>query len=419
MNRYSEYKESGIDWIGDIPEHWSVSRLDFLMTVNGRVGWKALKADEYVDNGYIFLATPNIKGINIDFKNVNYITEERFLESPEIILEIGDVLLTKDGSTLGTTNFVKDLPSPATVNSSIAVLKKISSLIECEYIYLFFQSYYVQNIIQLIKGGMGVPHLFQADIKKFTILLPSLQEQKQIAKYLDKKLSQIDSLIKKTQRKVDLLKEQQTATINHYVTKGLDPSVKMKDSGIEWIGEIPEHWNLTKLKYLVDIVAGRDPSSIYDDDGEYDVLGTGGVIGKTNEFMCNQTSLILGRKGTIDKPFIQKIPFWISDVVYYILPTSYISPNYFWFLFSQIDFSFYKYGSTMPSMSRDEYENMKFPIPPKEDITEIEQTLNFHFETSSKLIIKNEKRIELLKEYRQSLISNVVTGKVRVTEEVI
>src|ERR1700692_1500893 len=118
---YPSYKDSGVEWLGKVPTHWKVSRLGFESWIRARLGWRGLKAEEYVTDGYAFLATPNIKGKHIDFENINCITQERFEESPEIKLCEGDVLLAKDGSTLGTVNIVRLLPRAATVNSSIAV----------------------------------------------------------------------------------------------------------------------------------------------------------------------------------------------------------------------------------------------------------------------------------------------------------
>jgi type I restriction enzyme S subunit len=105
--RYERYKDSGVQWLGEVPEHWNISRLGFEAWVRARLGWRGLKAEEYVDDGFVFLSTPNIKGRFIDFEDVNYIDEDRFLESPEIQLRQGDVLLAKDGSTLGTVNVVR------------------------------------------------------------------------------------------------------------------------------------------------------------------------------------------------------------------------------------------------------------------------------------------------------------------------
>ena len=218
LNQNIEMKDSGVEWVGHIPIHWTKSRLDFLFRLYGRVGWKSLKSDEYVKEGYVFLSTPNIKNKDIDYENVNYITEERYYESPEIMLENGDVLLVKDGSTLGIVNIVEDLPRPTTVNSSIGVLKKISDSILSKFMYYHLSTHYHQNIINRIKGGMGVPHLFQSDIKKFIVLLPPITEQKEIVEYLDKKTVEIDKSTLYEQKRIKLLKEYKQSLISEVVT---------------------------------------------------------------------------------------------------------------------------------------------------------------------------------------------------------
>ena len=218
LNQNIEMKDSGVEWVGHIPIHWTKSRLDFLFRLYGRVGWKSLKSDEYVKEGYIFLSTPNIKNKDIDYENVNYITEERYYESPEIMLENGDVLLVKDGSTLGIVNIVEDLPRPTTVNSSIGVLKRISDSIMSKFMYYHLSTHYHQNIINRIKGGMGVPHLFQSDIKKFIVLLPPIKEQQEIVEYLDKKTEEIDKTISIEEKRIELLKEYKKSLISEVVT---------------------------------------------------------------------------------------------------------------------------------------------------------------------------------------------------------
>ena len=246
---YPQYRPSGIEWIQELPEHWTNSSLGFECSVKARLGWRGLKAEEYVDSGYIFLATPNIKGNSIDFDDVNYITQERYEESPEIMLKVGDVLVTKDGSTTGTTNLVTHLPGPATVNSSIAVLRSFGKL-DSRYLYQFFTSDYVQNVISRMRGGMGVPHLFQADLRKFFVSVPPLEEQTQIAKFLDYETAKIDALIEKQQQLIALLKEKLQAVISHAVTKGLNPDTPLRDSGVEWLGEVPAHWVVRRLKHV-------------------------------------------------------------------------------------------------------------------------------------------------------------------------
>lgn len=208
---------SEVEFLGYIPTAWKLSRLEFETWVRARLGWKGLKAEEYVADGYLFLATPNIKKDEIDFVNVNYITKERYDESPEIKLSVGDVLLAKDGSTLGTVNVIRNLPRQATVNSSIAVITPFRNL-DSFYLTYLFSSQYLINAIQRIKGGMGVPHLFQADLNKFTIPLPPLPEQRAIVAFLDSECSKIDTLISKATQAIFLAQERRSALISVAVT---------------------------------------------------------------------------------------------------------------------------------------------------------------------------------------------------------
>ncbi|MBN8677866.1 MAG: restriction endonuclease subunit S [Chitinophagales bacterium] len=212
-------KASGVEWIGDVPEGWALSKFKYYVRTKARLGWKGLKAEEYVESGYGFLSTPNIKGIEIDFEKINFITEERYQESPEIMLEEGDVLLAKDGSTLGIVNLVKTLPFPCTVNSSIAVLRVFEKTeLLPSFLKYFIESDFCQNVIQNLKAGMGVPHLFQADINNFEILLPPIQEQTAITSYVNQKTTQIDAAISGIQQEIALLQEYRQALIFEAVT---------------------------------------------------------------------------------------------------------------------------------------------------------------------------------------------------------
>jgi type I restriction enzyme, S subunit len=245
--RYLKYKDSGVEWLGEVPEDWHVSRLGFESWVRARLGWKGLKAEEYVDDGFVFLSTPNLKGPDIDFENVNYINAIRFEESPEIKLQAGDVLLAKDGSTLGTVNVVRSLPRPATVNGSIAVITP-NDRVEGLFLYYLFQSQYIVDTIQRIKGGMGVPHLFQEDLRKFYLAHPGREEQAAIVDFLEREIKKIDALVEEQRRLIELLKEKRQAVISQVVTKGLNPDAPMNPSGIDWIGDIPAHWRIHALR---------------------------------------------------------------------------------------------------------------------------------------------------------------------------
>lgn len=175
-----------------LPESWGTTRLDRVATVNARIGWKALTATEYQPSGYAFLATPNIKTPKIDFENVNYISKFRFDESPELKLRNGDVLLAKDGNTLGIVNIVTNLQQDATVNGSIAVLRPFG--VDPRFLRFAIASSVIQGHISSVKDGMGVPHLFQRDIKRFQLPLPPEEEQRRISDFLDMETARIDEL---------------------------------------------------------------------------------------------------------------------------------------------------------------------------------------------------------------------------------
>lgn len=215
--------DSGIEWLGKIPKDWELKPLKHLASLKGRLGWKGLKADEYVEEGYGFLSTPDIKNEIIDFASINYITEERYLESPEIMLQCGDVLLVKDGSTLGIVNIIKELPFPSTVNSSIGIIRVFDkNILSPEYLLWLLRGDYMQTVINRLRAGQGVPHLFQKDIKNFTIILPPLAIQKNIVEFIERKNTLLNLLVDKELNQIGKLREYRQALISAAVTGKVD-----------------------------------------------------------------------------------------------------------------------------------------------------------------------------------------------------
>ncbi|AQX10939.1 MULTISPECIES: restriction endonuclease subunit S [Elizabethkingia] len=222
LNPNTTMKDSGIDWIGKIPEHWEVSKLKYFVSIRGRLGWKGLKAEEYVESGYGFLSTPDIKNKEIDFNTIKFITEERYYESPEIMLEYNDILLVKDGSTLGIVNIIKDLPFPTTVNSSIGVLRITDNNLSPNFLFYLLKSNWIQKTIEFLKQGQGVPHLFQKDIKEFDLLVPPIKEQDSIIEYISIRTSKIELIIDKVSSQIEKLKEYRQSLISEAVTGKLN-----------------------------------------------------------------------------------------------------------------------------------------------------------------------------------------------------
>ena len=442
FSHYPAYKPSGVEWLGEVPEHWELSRLGFESWVRARLGWKGLKAEEYVDSGFAFLSTPNIKGRLIDFSNVNYIDIDRYDESPEIKLSSGDVLLAKDGSTLGIANVVRTLPVSATVNSSIAVITPCAKL-DSIYLYYLLCGSGMQQLIQQKKGGMGVPHLFQSDLVKFAIPIPASNEQCAIATFLDRETAKIDALIAEQQRLIELLQEKRQAVISHAVTKGLNPHAPMKDSGVEWLGEVPAHWTVIPLRLAARIESGHTPSRSHNEywiekdcvhhwftlgdvwqirDGKaeyvYETQEKVSQAGLDNSAarMLPANTVILSRTASVGFSGILGVPMATTqDFVNWVCGPK-IVPEFLLFVFRAMskEFERLKYGSTHNTIYMPDIFSFRAPLPSLieqgEIVSNVRESLR-RLDASFDDLFRSK---ELLQERRSALISAAVTGQIDV-----
>lgn len=218
LNPDVEFVPSGIDWIEVIPKEWKTIRFYFSNWIRGRLGWKGLKSEEYTESGYPFLSAFNIINNKLDWSDINYINKERYDESPEIKLNIGDILLVKDGAGIGKCARIDELPlGESTVNSSLAVITP-KEFLNYKFLYYYLQSNSFWSIINLLLVGMGVPHLTQTNMKNIKMPLPPLNEQVAIAKHLDTKCGEIDRLIETKRQKIETLKEYKKSVIYEAVT---------------------------------------------------------------------------------------------------------------------------------------------------------------------------------------------------------
>ena len=378
----------------------------------------------------------------IDFENVNYINEFRYEESPEIKLRVGDVLLAKDGSTLGTVNLVRSLPRPATVNSSIAVITSHTTL-SGSYLYYLFQSSYMEHTIRRIKGGMGVPHLFQEDLNKFYIPLPLIGEQQSIATFLDLETEKIDALIVDQQQLIELLKEKRQAVISHAVSKGLNPAASMKDSGIEWMGMVPEHWEIKPLKYIASL-KGRLGwqglrSDEYTEDGPFLVTSEHFTNDRIDwprcyhvspdryaiapEIQLQEGDLLMMKDGAAmgKLAYVDNLPGAAclnSHLLLFRPLRGRFENRFLYYVLGGPEFRTYmvreRTGTTFFGISQESIGTFPFACPP---ITEQREILEFLSRETSKLdslTAEAESAIALLQERRTALISAAVTGKIDV-----
>jgi restriction endonuclease S subunit len=274
------------------------------------------------------------------------------------------------------------------------------------------------------RGGIIV-HIYSKNFKDMWFPTPPVDQQERIVEYLDRKTALIDSLIEKTGRKIELLKEKRTSLINEVVTKGLDPDVEMKDSGVDWIGEIPRHWGISRLKYFVLLITekGSPQASDIRISPENVENGTGRCFNLLSdhfgEGMAFSRGDILFNKLRL---YLKKILFcdfegYSMGEMIVLRTTKGVSRFHYYTFFHQglIDgLEVLSTGVKLPRVSPDDILNNKHPFPPVDEQERIVEYLDEQTAIIDSTITKEEKRIELLKEYRQSLISEVVTGKVKV-----
>ena len=315
-----------------------------------------------------------------------------------------------------------------------------------KFFHYLFRSIVFQK--SLIGVGNGIlEHRMRVPIDKLgghLIPLPSANEQKLISRYLDKTTSQIDSLVKKIQKKIELLKEQRTSLINHYVTKGLDPNVEMKDSGIEWIGEIPKHWILSKFGFVASLETGNTPSKSEEDlyftedqngflwvkPSDLDV-GFQGVSdsevkltfeGREQSRVIPKDSILVCCIGNTSGKFsIANCDLSTNQQINSITFKDQILPRYGLYYMGVFGRDLLKWMNfvTLPIISKGDLSQQPVIVPPKSEQKEISEILDKIISEHKVVTELHLQKIQLLKEYRQSLISSVVTGKVRVTEDMI
>ena len=258
--KYEHMKESGIEWIGEIPEHWLIDRIKYSSYVKGRIGWQGLRADEFIDEGPYLITGMHFNNDSIDWEKCYHISDERYNEAPEIHVRKGDILITKDG-TIGKIVHIKSLPGKASLNSHLLLIRPLKGSYIQRHLFWYLSSQSFKDYAISHQTGTTFGGITQEKVVNLRYTLPPLPEQQAIAAFLDRETARIDTLIDKKERLIALLKEKRQALITRAVTKGLDPDVEMKDSGVEWIGDIPAHWDVRNIKYLFRIVNGSTPQS--------------------------------------------------------------------------------------------------------------------------------------------------------------
>ncbi len=430
-----EMKDSGIEWIGELPIGWETRKIKYVATLNGRIGWQGLTSSEDCDDGAYLITGINFDNGQIDWSTCVHVPMERWAEAPQIQIQNGDLLITKDG-TVGKVAIVSNMPSETSLNSGVLLIRTVDSCYK-KYLFWILQSEIFWKWFNTINAGNStIIHLYQYDFCNFSFPFPKYSLQCNIANYLDRKCSQIDAIIARQQEVIEKLKAYKLSVITEAVTKGLKPDVPMKDSGVEWIGEIPEHWILNKLKYLsLDIGDGIHATPTYDVDGNIYFVN-GNNIGEEYLVFKEDTNAIS------DTEYASyKLPLLTENTVFITLNGATYGKTSFYHgekvllgksagfitLKSTESREFIRYylqsytaklimdlsllGSTIANLSLRTLRDFVIPYPPKEEQIQIVNHLNNRTSGIDAAISKKKKIVDELIDYKKSLIYEVVTGK--------
>ena len=430
MNSYDSYKSSEIDWIGYIPSHWETVKPKYRLN---RVTRPIDENDEVITCFRDGVVTLRKNRREDGF--TNSLKEHGYQQ-----IRPGDLVVHEMDGFEGAIG-ISDSKGKST---PVYTVVEPDQRVDLRYVaYLLRDMSKTGKVESLARSIRERTTDFRWNMwSTLYFPFPPLEEQKLISRYLDKKTEQIDSLVEKIQRKIELLKEQRTSLINHYVTKGLDPNVEMKDSGVEWIGEIPKNWMMFRLKHLVSynqetLPENTDPNYKFHyieiSDVDYiegininekinfssspsrarrvvkptDVIVSTvrtylraiGVVPEFDDIVCSTGFCVLRDKsGLIDQRFLS------------------YSVRSEWFVSEVISNS---YGVSYPAINSFELVKIKIVVPPIDEQARIVDFIDSRISKIDNQIYFEEKRISLLREYRQSLISSAVTGKIRITEDMI
>ena len=426
--KYPAYKDSGVEWLGRIPEHWSIKKFRYVFEESPE---KII--DEVVGE---MLSVSGYRGIEIK----QYDDEGRRRTDDELVgyrvvrpgqLVVNTMWLNYSG--LGVSEHEGHV-SPAYRSYWI------DPSLDKKFIHHLMRSgTYVQGYTKLLTGIR--PNSLQMgrdDLMVFPVLLPPKSEQTQVARFLDHETARIDALIEEQQRLIELLKEKRLAVISHAVTKGLDPSVPMKDSGVEWLGAVPAHWTVSKLKFMTDCVVDcPHETPDYDPDGDYLVIRTADLdqgtlkpdqmyrLGReqythrTRRASLKNKDIVYGREGERwgHAALVPESDLYaLGQRMMQFRVSSDVCPEFFMYQLNSV--SIYRQGevdtvgATSPHVNISTIINYQMMIPPLAEQTQIARHLSKTLQAMDSLIGESIDTVDLLQERRSALISAAVTGKI-------
>jgi type I restriction enzyme S subunit len=434
---YPNYKPSGVEWLGDVPENWGIWKLNHFAPI---ITCGVAATPEYIDDGVMFLSAQNVKNRTVDLsKGFKYISRAKHNElTKNREPKNGDILLSRVG-TVGEVCII-DVDFEFSIFVSLTHLRLNQNICLNKFFVFLCESKYVKslnNSVTLVGGGVG--NLNVNDLREYRFPLPPLPEQQKIANFLDHETAKIDTLIDKQQRLIALLKEKRQAVISHAVTKGLNPNAPMKPSGVEWLGDVPVGWGVSSLGYYAQISTGATPDRTNENywGGDIPWIKTGEVrydeIFETEEYITAEAvansstkispvgTLLMAMYGqgiTRGRVALLGVSATYNQACAAITPNEKIWNNYLRYFFMAAYHAIRDGGNETSQMNlnADIVSKFKIVIPDLEAQYQIVDYLNEKLKGFDVLLSKAESAIELIQERRTALISAAVTGKIDVRD---
>ena len=410
LPRYESYKDSGVQWLGEIPSHWNVKQLKFAVTCNDEALGESTELDYeilYVDISSVSL-TDGIK----------HKEELLFENSPSRarrVVKSGDVLVSTVRTYLKAITYVESAEENLIASTGFAVLRP-SEKFDSKFIGYWIQSEGMVGNIVANSVGVSYPAINSTDLVRLPIVELPLSEQKFIANFLDKRLAQVDALITKQETLLEKLAEQRVALISHAVTKGLNPNVEMKESGDVFFRKVPNHWKVLALHYIVRLVSGDSITALdFVADGDYPVYGGNGFRGYIDRYTHQGEYVLIGRQGALCGNInFATGSFFATEHAVVVNPLVDLNFKWLGFLLMAMNLNQYSTTAAQPGISAEVIGRLKILLPEVKEQNQIaehiENVLLNIDEFENKVISLKTK----LKEYRSTLITQVVTGKIDV-----
>ena len=436
-----QMKDSGVEWIGQIPEDWDVARLCDIKSekkfaiVDGPFG-SAISTNDYREKGVPLIRISNLKNGEVSEEDMVYISEELAESVRRSCIGLSDIVFAKTGATIGKCGINRLIKYGILASSCIKI--SISHKYNCDYFYYIFSTDQFNQALRNTCTGTTRDTINLTPFSKLNVLLPPYCIQNRVASYLDRKCAEIDAIIAKQQQIIEKLKEYKLSVITEAVTKGLDPNVPMKDSGVEWIGKIPKHWNVAKMKFVASFFNG-DRSSKY--PSGTDIVDTGVIFVTSN----NLGNIILNKN--VDTKYITKEKYddlggaklRINDIIFclrgsvgkcsinktesegtiasslVVIRAKKIPADYLIFVLQCPGITAMSMlnaiGIGSLNLSAEDISEIFIPVPSQDDAKQIAEFLERKIKVIDKMINKKTDYISKLIDYKKSLIYEVVTGK--------